>query len=210
MDLRQIPRSYRYDNYFDDFYLYHYNSHKQRLHLPMCEALEIECDKLEPMAKVKVNRTLSVDEIDVVQFFVRWKEDFCPKLNVSSIISDYFVNEYKEVSSEIIGYRSLFRAFYKKAKPIVDDFNSELGKKFSIELQIVTPELKKKAVKPRKRKLKPHLLQRAAKALVAAGAKVPNKYLAFLAIKTLNINAKTSSILFSGVRDISSSLSKVS
>jgi hypothetical protein len=125
------------DEQFSHITFVHYNSHKSDVVEPFSQWANIKTELLIPLANRKVNRTLTVDEIKVVQRFVSWRKRYFNDLdsfNISMLISDWLVNDYPEKESEVGISEQNITLLKNQFGHVITDFNQSIGHKHGFTL----------------------------------------------------------------------------
>lgn len=125
------------DEQFSNITFVHYNSHKSDVVKPFSQWANIQAELLIPLANRKVNRTLTVDEIKVVQRFVSWRKRYFNDLdsfNISMLISDWLVNDYPEKESEVGISEQNITLLKNQFGHVIRDFNQSIGHKHGFTL----------------------------------------------------------------------------
>ncbi|WP_282177101.1 hypothetical protein [Vibrio nereis] len=138
---------------FSDITFVHYNTHKADVVAPFAQWANIREDLLIPLANRKVNRTLTVDEIQVVQLFVSWRQSYFNDLdtfNISMLISDWLVNDFPNKESEVAITEKNIEQLTGKFGQSLEAFNRSIGESngFALSYADVTlvPQMKEVSV----------------------------------------------------------------
>lgn len=137
--MRHIDAAETYCSLIENIKFIHYDTHKADVALPFCIALGLDYSAIGEIHPTRVNRTLNKKEIDVVKFFVealRYKNE-AKAGDISRLISDYLVNTYKDIKSEVFVHSSILELFEKKYSSTISDFNSRIGHKHGIKIQLL-------------------------------------------------------------------------
>ena len=124
----------------------HYDTVKTDVASAFSASINVDYHQLKPMAKIKVNRTLTFEEINVVTFISSLAQIYNKKGNndlVCKLASDFLVNTYKERVSEVFVDKSLVLLLEKKFKSDVDTFNKKAG----VDLKLFTEDVRAQTVK---------------------------------------------------------------
>lgn len=132
------------DQRFENITFTHYNTHKADVLAPFIDWANIESSELTALGNRKVNRTLTSDEIQVVQHFVRWRKRYFDDLeffNISMLISDWLVNDYPDKHTDASVSQVHLNLLVEKFGHVVDDFNHTIGKRHGVSLSCGHPEV---------------------------------------------------------------------
>lgn len=124
----------------------HYDTVKSNVAFAFSQCIEVDYAQLKPMAKVKVNRTLTFDEINVVIFISKLVKIYNKKGNndyICQLASDFLVNTYKERVSEVFVDKGLLLILENKFKSDVDNFNQ----KVKGDLKLFTEDVRAQSIK---------------------------------------------------------------
>lgn len=124
----------------------HYDIVKADVAAAFSASINLDYHQLKPMANVKVNRTLTFEEINVVTFISSLAGIYNPRNNnddVCKLASDFLVNTYKERVSEVFVDESLVSLLEKKFKDDVITFNNKTG----VDLKLFTEDIRANTVK---------------------------------------------------------------
>ena len=140
--LQQFQVIERWATAFDNIQLIHYDSVKSNVAQPFCDVLHIPYDEMQPLTKIKVNRSLSINEGELVRFmneqYVRqFGKDasavFCEKISnaliythpelETEIFYDQFL--YDDMEKKFIGQINHFNAIYFQGKNTIQVFRKE-------------------------------------------------------------------------------------
>ena len=137
--LAHVLQARRMEGRIDKLVLLHYDTHKANVIGPLVELLGIGPLQVESLSGRRVNRSLSVEEVFLVQLFVGWRRSFLDDLatnSFSSAISDWLVNTFPTRTSEVLFNDDLHRIFSQRFGESLAIFNAEIGAKHGITLGI--------------------------------------------------------------------------
>lgn len=114
----------------------HYNSHLSDVTAPFADWLGMDLQAFTPLNK-KVNRTLTTDEVVVLQQFVRWREFYCndlPEFNISQLISDWLIHQYPDTPKSVLINSQDVESLTRKFAPAIEHFNEVIGRECGLSL----------------------------------------------------------------------------
>ena len=127
-------------NHCEDVILVHYNKYKGNILAPFCKILGLKYPEKSKDHKRRVNRSLSPEEIHIIQMFVKWRKKYCDDLenfNISMLISDWLVNTFHDRTYDTVITQNQISKFTEKYTEILSNFNSGVGKAYNIELKLL-------------------------------------------------------------------------
>jgi hypothetical protein len=131
-------QTYRNFSKFFDVTLIHYDSVIDNIASPFCDAIGVDYSKLIPMPAKQVNRTLSQDEIEVVQCLGKWLVDLGIVVDdFSRIVSDDLVHKFPETQSQAVYSDSVYQYLMKTFGEQIDAFNVICENQFDFQLSIL-------------------------------------------------------------------------
>lgn len=121
-----------YARTFEDLHVYHYDSERERgLEKAMLEALGLDPAKVPPMPDAKVNRSLDVEESELLRLVNQRYVQHCPTgpNTFSARISDALIYADPEHETEILLDDKVLRHLEVLCRPAVDHLNSRYLRK---------------------------------------------------------------------------------
>lgn len=136
-DFPHVSLANMMDEYCEDISFVHYNTWRNDVVLPFVRWAGIPLEAMTPLTNRRVNRSLTIDEIRVVQLFVKWRKRYFNDLeefNISMLISDWLVNDFPHTESEISVSKEDIDYLRMKFGQSIEDFNCSMGEQSGFTL----------------------------------------------------------------------------
>ncbi|MCB1690294.1 MAG: hypothetical protein KDI33_17480 [Halioglobus sp.] len=131
-------QTYRNFSKYFDVTLIHYDSVLDNIALPFCDAIGVDYSQLIPLPAQQVNRTLSPDEIEVVQCMGKWLAGMGIEVDdFSRIVSDDLVHKFPETESRAVYSDTVYQYLAKTFGEQIDAFNAICENQFDFKLSIL-------------------------------------------------------------------------
>ncbi len=118
--------------------LIHYDSVVDNVATAFCDAIGLDYAQLDPLPEQQVNRTLSRDEIVVLQSIGRWLREMDISADgFSGIVSDELVHRFPDTESRAVYSEEVHRHLSQTFSDQLDEFNAICGDQFNFKLSIL-------------------------------------------------------------------------